>query len=502
VAKILFAWIGGHDFDAATGTGNGLGPIANAATQDQFHKIYLLNNYGPERDVDGYLQWLCEKCESDIKITPVKLTSPIDFGAIYVAAKAHIESTLKANKQKNSITFHLSPGTPAMAAAWIMLAKGPFPEAELIQTSTNHGLEKVEMPFNIFTEFIPDAAKGADRQLIQLSEGLPPDSPAFETIVHQCDEMKKIIAQARLSARRDVPILIEGETGTGKELFARAIHTESPRATKPFIAVNCGAIPQELFESEFFGHKKGAFTGASQDHTGYFEQANGGTLFLDEIGEMPLNGQVKILRTLNDGILRRLGDTQEKSIDVRIIGATNRNLSTEVAEARFREDLFYRLAVIILKLPPLRERRGDLSPLLDTILGQVNEKLSNGPDYKHKKFSIKAKNIMVKHSWPGNAREMFNTIMRICVWCQSKTINEEDINQALLPSPQKQNDDILSQPLGEGFNLQEILNFISSHYIQRALKETGDVKKKAAALLGFKNYQTLDNWIKNLDKEN
>ncbi|PLX85604.1 MAG: AAA family ATPase [Desulfuromonas sp.] len=495
MSRVMFAWIGGHDFDAARGVGEGLGPIAGAAIAEHFHEIALLNNYGPDRDVDGYVEWLKGKCQSDILVTPVTLSSPIDFGAIYVAAKAHVEKILKASRQKSTPVFHLSPGTPAMSAAWIILAKGPFPGAELIQTSVMRGLEQVEMPFNIFTEFIPDLARGADSRLVQLSEGFPPESPAFEAIVHQCADMKDIVSRARLAARRDVPVLIEGETGTGKELFARAIHNESPRVAGSFVAVNCGAIPRDLFESEFFGHKKGAFTGAHRDHAGYFEQANGGTLFLDEIGEMPLDAQVKILRVLNDGMLRRLGDGQERSIDVRIIGATNRSLLSEIAVGRFREDLFYRLAVIVLGLPPLRERHGDLSLLLDAILGQVNKKLSDGPDYSHKKFSVNARNIMIRHGWPGNAREMFNTIMRICVWCQGKTIKEEDVRQALLPSPQKQNADMLQKPLGEGFKLQELQAFLSSHYIQRALKESGGNKSKAATLLGLKNYQTLNNWI-------
>ena len=498
MSKILFAWIGGHDFDAATGRAEGLGPIAGAATADVFDHIVLLNNYGPERDTAGYQQWLAEKCSSKISIYPVKLPSPIDFSAIYVAAKAHIDKTLKADRQKSTPVFHLSPGTPTMAAVWIMLAKGPYPEALLIQTSLKLGLEYVQMPFNIFTEFIPDIAKGADNRLIQLSGGLTPDSPAFEEIVHQCNEMKALIAQARLAAKRDVPVLIEGETGTGKELFARAIHKESSRASEPFVAVNCGAIPQGLFESEFFGHKKGSFTGANQDHPGYFEQAHKGTLFLDEIGEMPLEAQVKILRVLNDGSVRRLGDHQERSVDFRIVGATNRNLINEVASARFREDLFYRLAVIMLRLPPLRQRQGDLSLLLDAILQQVNAKLANEPDYKNKNFSASAKNLMINYPWPGNAREMFNTIMRICVWCQGAMIQAEDVQQALLPGTSQVKDDILKKPLGGDFKVQEILDITSSHYVRRALKEAGGNKSKAAKLLGLPNYQTLSNWMTRL----
>lgn len=496
MSKIMFAWLGGHDFDGATGLNSGeSGPIARAVAELKFTRIVLLNNYGPERDGQGYKTWLTELCQCQVDVMSIDLPSPVDFAAIYVAAKTEVNKTLKAEKDQVIPVFHLSPGTPAMAAVWILLAKGPFPEAELIQTSIKQGIEQVQMPFNIFAEFIPDAIKGADRRLRQLSVGLLPQSSEFAAIVHQCAKMKKLVAQACLVARRDVPVLLEGQTGTGKEMFAKAIHNASPRSSKPFIAVNCGAIPRELFESEFFGYMKGAFTNAIKDYPGYFEQADGGTLFLDEIGELPLDAQVKILRVLNDGKVRRLNGSVEKEVSVRIIAATNCDLSDEVVEGRFRADLFYRLAVAMLTLPPLKDREGDINLLLESILSQVNEKLANELDYKNKKFSIGARNVMAWHPWPGNVREMFNTIMRICVWCQGATIQEEDAIEALLPNLTKQNDDILQKPLGDGFSIQEIQDVVTSHYLQRALQEAGKNKSKAASLLGLKSYQTLSNWM-------
>ena len=170
--------------------------------------------------------------------------------------------------------------------------------------------------------------------------------------------MKRVIARARRVAPRSVPVLIEGETGTGKELIARAIHQAGPRRGRAFVAVNCGAIPADLVESELFGHEKGAFTGADRSRKGYFEAADAGTLFLDEIGELPAPAQVKLLRVLQDGLVVRIGATRPVQVDVRVIAATNRTLTHEVARNRFREDLFYRLAVAVLKLPPLRERPG------------------------------------------------------------------------------------------------------------------------------------------------
>lgn len=499
MTKVLFAWVGMNDLKAAReNKPDELGPIARALAEHAYSQVVLLNNYGKYENVPAYLDWLKTRSKASIDLVQINLPSPIDFAAIYVAAKGQVEKILQGSPGQVIPVFHLSPGTPAMAAVWIMLAKGPFTEAELIQSSREHGVESVDMPFNIFTEFIPDISKGADRRLLQISESHFPTETEFGNIVHCCPAMQTLVAQARLVARRNVPVLLEGETGTGKELFARAIHKESSRASGAFVSVNCGAIPQELFEAEFFGYQKGAFTGAVKDHPGYFEQADGGTLFLDELGELPLNAQVKILRVLNDGMVRRLNDQSERKVDVRVIGATNRDLIKEVAAGHLRADLFYRLAVAVLKLPPLREREGDLHLLLERLLDQVNEMLAKEPGYEHKKFSISAKNIMVRHDWPGNVRELHNTIMRICVWCQGDVIMEEDVYRALLPAVSQENDDILRRPLGDGFKLQEIQDLIASTYIHRALREAGGNKSKAARLLGLANYQTLTNWMTKL----
>lgn len=501
--KVMFAWVGMNDLRASRENKPGeLGPIARVATELDFSRLVLLNNYGEEEAVPDYVAWLKEKCPTPVELIPIELSSPIDFAAIYVAAKGEVEKVLRAERGQMIPVFHLSPGTPAMQAVWIMLAKGPIAEAELVQSSREHGVEKVKMPFNIFTEFLPDVAAGADRRLMILCDRAPEQEAEFGPIVHQCKAMQVLVAQARLAAKRNVPVLLEGETGTGKELFARAIHEAGPRKAKNFVAVNCGAIPKELFEAEFFGYKKGAFTGAAGDHAGYFEQAHQGTLFLDELGELPLEAQVKVLRVLNDGGVRRLGEPTERKVDVRIIAATNRNLFEDVATGRFRADLFYRLAVAVLKLPPLREREGDLHLLLEAMLRRVNADLGREADYRHKKFSINAKNLMTQHAWPGNAREMYNTILRICVWCQGEVIQAEDVRTALLPNTPQGNDDIMQKPLGDGFNIQELQGFFLASYIRRALREARGNKRKAAELLGLNNYQTLNNWMEKYGVEN
>jgi transcriptional regulator with PAS, ATPase and Fis domain len=271
------------------------------------------------------------------------------------------------------------------------------------------------------------------------------------------------------------------------------------RKKRPFIAINCGAIPSELLESELFGHEKGAFTGADRLRKGYFESADGGTLFLDEIGELPFFAQVKLLRVLQEGEVIRIGSSIPHKIDVRIIAATNRNLLEEIESKNFRADLFYRLAVAILKLPPLRDRSGDMGPLTDHFLEQINRENKDELGYKYKKISSDARNIMLQYSWPGNVRELMNTLQRAVIWSEEDILQAEDIRDAMVPLITKSATDILNHPLGKGFNLPELISNISKHYLCRALAEAGNNKTKAAKLVGLPSYQTLTNWLRKYD---
>jgi len=244
----------------------------------------------------------------------------------------------------------------------------------------------LSIPFDISAEYIPQLVKNADKKLTELSYSEAPLSAAFSDIITQNPELKRTIQKAEKIAVRDVPALIMGESGTGKELFAKAIHNSSLRKGKPFITVNCGAIPKDLIDSELFGHVKGAFTGASSNKIGYFEAADGGTLFLDEFGELPEDAQVRLLRVLQSGEMSKVGDSGSMKVDVRVIAATNRNLAAEIATGRFREDLFYRVAVGIITLLPLRERAGDIALLADYLMAKINQEASNQPGYINKKF--------------------------------------------------------------------------------------------------------------------
>ncbi len=495
--KILFCWLGMTDLKASSGAEDvGRGPIAQALASREYGEVVLLNNL-KRGAAENYLTWLRDRSRSNIELQHFSLSSPTDFGEIYRAASGAVSQKLEEHGQDARLVFHLSPGTPAMAAVWILLAKTRFP-AELIESSKEHGVRSVSVPFDISAEFLPDLLGKPDKTLEMMAAGLPAEAPEFDDIIYRSDIMRRVVLKARRIAPRSVAVLIEGESGTGKELFARAIHDASPRKNKPFVAINCGAIPTELVESELFGHEKGAFTGAVAARIGHFEAAQGGTIFLDEIGELSKVIQVKLLRCLQEGEVRRIGSTRSRRIDVRIVAATNRNLIEEVAAGSFREDLFYRLAVAVIRLPPLRERPGDISLLVDRFLERINRQSSKEPGYKKKKISAAARNLLLLHSWPGNVRELQNTLVRAAVWSLDEELGEKDIEEALLPvrSPEGGKDQILNRPLGPGIDLPEIMKTVAVHYLQRGLDENHGNKTKAAKALGLPSYQTLTNWLK------
>ena len=245
----------------------------------------------------------------------------------------------------------------------------------------------------------------------------------FGDIVGTSRPMQEVFRKVEKVAATDISVLITGETGTGKELIAREIHRRSPRKEKPFVTINCGAIPENLLESELFGHVKGAFTGAVAHKAGKFQAADGGTLFLDEIGEMPLNLQVKILRAIQERIVVRVGDTRPESVDIRILAATNRNLEEEIHGARFREDLYYRLNVVNLHLPPLRDRGDDIPVIARYLLSRYAKEY----DTRVKGFSPNAAVAIKKYDWPGNIRELENRLKKGIVLAEGNLLGPEDL---------------------------------------------------------------------------
>jgi transcriptional regulator with PAS, ATPase and Fis domain len=499
--NVLVSWVGMTDLRAAKGDAQaGVGPLGQAVDCGRFDEFHLMSNYSA-KEVNDYLKWLRAKTKCRIVSHQVKLSGPTKFDEIYEAAVSVITNVLKKHgPEATNLTFHLSPGTPAMAAVFVILSKTRF-NAELIQTSKEKGLEYASVPFE-FSSHIPDLLRRPDEELERLSAGLPPEAPEFDEIIRSRNSlMNGVVAKARLVAPHKVPVLIEGESGTGKELLARAIHNASPRRYAPFIAVNCGAIPEQMVESELFGHKKGAFTGATADRKGHFMEADSGTIFLDEVGELPLQTQVKLLRTLQEGEVTPLGESKPKKVDVRVIAATNRSLADESARGRFREDLYYRLAVMVLTMPPLRDRGGDLDLLIDGLIEQLYKDGAYQLGVEHKKLSAGARALFLRYNWPGNVRELRNSLLRVLIWSSGKEVSVEESKAAISTVTTKQRDQILNRPLGDGFDLQELISEVATHYLERAIKESNGVKTKAANLVGLSSYQTFSNWLDKYDVE-
>ncbi|MEE8440204.1 MAG: sigma-54 dependent transcriptional regulator, partial [Spirochaetia bacterium] len=248
-----------------------------------------------------------------------------------------------------------------------------------------------------------------------------------KNIIAASPQMRKVLDLVALVARTDSNVLIEGESGTGKELVANAIHFGGHRSSRPYLAINCGALSEHLLESELFGHVKGSFTGAVRDKKGIFEEADGGTLLLDEVGDMPLSLQVKLLRVLQEHVIRKVGSNGNVNVDVRILASTNQRLATLVNEGKFREDLFYRLKVVPVLIPPLRERKEDIVPLVDHFIAKYRTKLRK----EVTGFTREAIQRLLQHDWPGNTRELENIVQGAMVLSTSPVLEESDVSALL-----------------------------------------------------------------------
>ncbi|PID74020.1 MAG: Fis family transcriptional regulator [Desulfobacterales bacterium] len=307
----------------------------------------------------------------------------------------------------------------------------------------------------------------------------------FGLIVGNHPKMLHIYDMISQISQTRTNVLISGESGTGKEMIARAIHQESPRKTAPFVAINCGGIPETLLESELFGYRKGAFTGASSDKKGMFEQAEGGTLFLDEIGEVEIQTQVKLLRAVQEKRIRSVGADADTDVDVRIISATNRNLEEEVIEGRFREDLFYRLNVIEIKLPPLRERKSDLRDLAQHFL----DKYAREAGKEITKISSYAIDLLTKYDFPGNIRELENLMERSVALTSTNIILPDSLAMSIHKRRGKngiaKDRDAELDAVADGVSLDHVLSEMEKKYIVKALEITRGNKQNAAKLLGI-----------------
>ncbi len=372
-----------------------------------------------------------------------------------------------------------------------------LPRLETAIEALNHGADRYVIKGDKLTEELRQAVgQVAENLRLRKEAGILRREirrlTGLDNIIGRSDKIRAIFELIQTVAPQSSRVLITGESGTGKELVARAIHENSPRASAPFITINCGAFPETLLESELFGYVKGAFTGANENRQGLFQAAHGGTLFMDEIGNMTPAMQVKLYRVLQEHKVRPLGSTEETEVDVRVIAATNKDLEKEIASGNFREDLYYRLSVIPMHLPPLRERRDDIALLARAFL----ERFSKTMEKPMSGFDPEALRLLEKYDWPGNVRELENTIERAVALESGRHLSArvlpEKISAAALPEMTRGEAALVP---AEGLNFEERVTEIEKAYLRAALERAGGVGTRAAELLRI-SYRSFKHYVK------
>jgi len=368
-------------------------------------------------------------------------------------------------------------------------ARALRPDLPIIIMSGHGSLETVRQAFKLGAfDYLEKPITERDKLLVAVRNALALTRLAAENaalrraagpgeMVGSGPALRRLLDLVRRAAPSEGRVLVTGENGTGKELVARAVHDGSRRRERPFVKLNCAAVPVELIESELFGHEKGAFTGAVAARKGRFELADGGTLFLDEVGDMPAAMQAKVLRVLQEGELERVGGAQTLRVDVRVVAATNKDLPAEVAAGRFREDLYYRLAVVLLHAPPLRERREDIPALADRFLAEACERNGRRP----MRLSREAHLALQAHRWPGNVRELRNLVERLAILCDGPQIGEAEVAAALPGAPPHPRADRYR----EGLGFHELVEQAEREIILAALERSGENVTETAKALGL-----------------
>ncbi len=478
--KALLTFTGFHDPFSETSIAGDVepGPVLTVVSERTFDHVFLFSTPALNAITEQTkAELLRQNPNLKVEIREVPLADPTNYLGLLKQLRTHFKLICKEHGDAH-FSICVSSGTPHMHATWLMLAASGEIPATVLQTRprkfTREGQDRVsEIDFRNpqFPQIkpfgrLPDTIESPDLASIRVQLGVVGDEPQFLTALER----------ATVLAGYDTHVLLLGETGVGKEVFATALHRLSNRAEKPFISVNCAGLSETLVESQLFGHKKGAFTGATSDHKGYFQAASGGTLFLDEIGEMTTTSQAKLLRALDQGKILKLGENHEINVDARVIAATNVNVQEGIKAKTFREDLFHRFDDRIA-IPPLRRRRMDIPKLAEHFLDTWNKQHG-----KECRLANDALLRLVKNSWPGNVRELRKIVEGSARLCRGKLIKESDLifddNMAdgvsdSLPEPE------------EGFDLNKFLADSRHRLIRRAMEKSQGNRTMAAKLLGM-----------------
>lgn len=510
--RILLSFVGHRDpFSLGLlGEEEQAGPILSLLNSQSFERVFLFPTLGAAQNASLTEAAIRQRHAGiGVESRGQFLLNPTDHLAVFNYLFKELTEIVRASP-RDELFASISSGTPQMHVCWVLLSllrifplcllqvrapqfmslEAPL-VAELNLDSFINGFQKAnELAKPI--EGVPQKEAGADA-FLRVPTGK--DSPKPGEVLQLNYSEKELqealfdlglagkhpailqaVEMAALLADSNCPILIQGETGTGKELFAKLIHRLSPRKAKPFVPVNCAAIPAELVESVLFGHKKGSFTTALNDHPGKFLQAHRGTLFLDELGELPLAAQSKLLRVLEDGVVEAIGATAPIKTEVRVVAATNRDLKSAVASGQFREDLYYRLAVGVIHVPPLRERCGDIPVIALRLLERINAAVR----FERRLTPAALKRLQI-HNWPGNIRELANVLERSARLCRTPLLDADDL---LISEPVPQADPLSQLPApGQGFSLDGFLSSARKQIIFRALELAGGRQSEAARLL-------------------
>ena len=491
--RVLLSFTGFHDpfSDTSVKGERETGPVLTVVSEIGFDQVFLFTTPNTREISEATQSELRERHTGiRVEIVELPLSDPTNYLGILNQLRTHFR---RIDRKLNGADYSIcvSSGTPHMHASWVMLAASGEIPATILQTRAlrfvkegKGQVSEIDISNSAFPRIQPfgELPEEDDDERFQ---GACADSG----IVGQDENYVAELRKAFVFAQYDSPILIIGETGVGKELVADLIHRASKRGSKRKVSLNCAALSDTLIDSQLFGHKKGAFTGAAEPHAGFFETAMGGSLFLDELGEMPMASQPKLLRAIQDGVIQKLGESKETKVDVRVIAATNRDIRTAIAEKRLREDLYYRFDAKI-EIPPLRQRRSDIPRLAAHFLDQWNRKHE-----KQTRLTHDAIRALTGRSWPGNVRELRGVITQSAQLCPGKTIKANDLvfDQALgepaaaaVPEPY------------EGFNLKGYLEDTREQLLERAMELADGNKTKAADLLGV-TPQAVSQWVRGRD---